>query len=136
MVGLEDGLGAGDPVGVLEQGDDVKRAGFFYRIVEARQRADVDHGIVPNPHRVVPEAAICPLIWRRILTRKRRLYLGLILGKRTHVAFLPKCCELARNARNTPLRGALPTTGVGISRRRDWRSVRDSAVRRSPPARA
>ena len=59
MVGLQDGLGAGDPVGVLEQGDDVKRAGFFHRIVEARQRADVDHGIVPN--RIESRGGCCPL---------------------------------------------------------------------------
>src|SRR3954468_20630520 len=48
-----------------------------------------------------PRRLFAPLIWRRILTRKRRLHLGLILGKRTHVAFLPKRCELAGNARNT-----------------------------------
>ena len=43
MVGGRDALGPLHPVGVLEQRDDVAGAGLFDRVVQARQRADVNH---------------------------------------------------------------------------------------------
>ncbi len=62
MVGGHDASRPLDPVGVLEQRDDVERAGLLDRVVEACKRADVDHRW--------SEAVVCVVIWGQIVTRK------------------------------------------------------------------